>query len=133
MDLQETESRVTKLSSAKRGPQERDGIFAWFPYYAGFSAAFVVDVIDKLALPRGSVVFDPMNGSGTTTVVAQQRECLALSAELNPAMAIIARGKDAVLAGRAEELESVLACLHRVWRDSEGVESPNAETKKWIP
>ncbi len=66
-------------SSPKRGVTERLGLHAWHPYYAGFSEAFVAEVLSELSVTRGGVVLDPMAGSGTTVVVAQQSGHLGLA------------------------------------------------------
>src|ERR1700760_2848175 len=53
------------LSSPKQTTVERHS--SLFPYYAGFSEAFVSDVLDALQPTTGEVVLDPWNGSGTNT------------------------------------------------------------------
>ncbi len=94
--------------SPKRGVNERGGLHAWLPYYAGFSEAFVEDVIDRLRLPAGSLVFDPMGGSGTTSCVAQRMRMQALTTDLNPVAVVISRAKDAALA-RPRELHNLVS------------------------
>ena len=89
--------RVT--ASPKRSAPERRGLHAWLPYYAGFSEGFVADTLSELAVGADQLVLDPMNGSGTTTMVAQQCGHIAIGVELNPAMAIIARAKDPTFLG----------------------------------
>ena len=68
----------------KRGQAERRGLHAWLPYYAGFSEAFVHKALRELGIEGDQVVVDPMNGSGTTTVVTQQLGVLSIGVELNP-------------------------------------------------
>lgn len=89
----------SEVTSPKRNTPERLGLHAWFPYYAGFSEGFVDDILTELGAKRSHLVLDPMNGSGTTTMVAQQRGHLSFGVELNPAMAIIARAKDPTFVG----------------------------------
>ncbi len=74
---------------------------AWLPYYAGFSEDFVASLLDEFKVGDTAIVFDPMNGSGTTTLVAQQTGYCCIGADLNPAAAAIARAKNAALVGRA--------------------------------
>lgn len=62
-----------------------------FPYYAGYSSVFAREVIASLPLARGSVVFDPWNGSGTTTQAAYCLGHKAVGFDLNPAMVIAAK------------------------------------------
>jgi len=52
-----------------------------FRYSAGFSAAWVEDLINKKGLTEDDVIFDPFAGSGTTMVAAQARNVSALGAE----------------------------------------------------
>src|SRR6266542_2414597 len=87
--------------SAKRTAKERAGVHAWLPYYAGFSEDFVASLLDEFKVGDTAIVFDPMNGSGTTTLVAQQTGYCCIGADLNPAAAAIARAKNAALVGRA--------------------------------
>jgi len=82
------------VNSPKRSAPERRGVHAWHAYYAGYSEAFVADILKELKIGADGIVLDPMNGSGTTTLVAQQHGHLSIGVELNPAMAIIARAKD---------------------------------------
>lgn len=83
------------VPSAKRRASNLDGLHSWFPYYAGYSPEFVRQALSELDLPKNAVVLDPMNGCGTTTVVAQELGYCAIGFDLNPAMAWIAGAKDA--------------------------------------
>ena len=111
------------IPSPKRGIPERQGIHAWLPYYAGYSAAFVSQILDELAVPGNRLILDPMNGSGTTTVVAQQRGLPVIGCDLNPVMASIARAKDASLPAASILLSAVRATVDLA-RDLE-VERPS--------
>lgn len=62
-----------------------------FPYYAGYSEQFAESIIDKLALPEGSVILDPWNGSGTTSVASYKRGHRAIGIDLNPVMVLVAK------------------------------------------
>lgn len=84
-----------RVPSAKRWASTLNGLHSWFPYYAGFSPDFVKQALSELDLPREAIVLDPMNGSGTSTVVAQALGYCAIGFDLNPAMAWIAGAKDA--------------------------------------
>jgi DNA modification methylase len=79
------------VSSPKQDADERRTTL--FPYYAGFSERFVDNVLDVLNASSGQVVFDPWNGSGTTTAVAKRRGYDSVGVDLNPALAIVARAK----------------------------------------
>jgi SAM-dependent methyltransferase len=101
-------SRRVRLPSAKRRASALNRLHSWFPYYAGFSPEFVRQALSELELSAGAVVLDPMNGSGTTTVVAQELGHCAIGFDLNPAMAWIAGAKDAS-AAHWEALDALLA------------------------
>ncbi|HMM31382.1 MAG TPA: DNA methyltransferase [Clostridia bacterium] len=65
----------------------------WFSYYAGFSTNFVQSVIEELKLEANSVILDPWNGSGTTTVVAYNNGYNAIGYDINPATNVIAKSR----------------------------------------
>ena len=130
----ESAHRLPKMfdASPKRSSSERQGHHAWHPYYAGFSEAFVEEVLTALSVRPGQIVFDPMNGSGTTTLVAQQIGLLAVGNELNPAMAIISRAKDAAFAGKSQATDMARKVAELASkRRYEG--SPDEHTHSWIP
>lgn len=65
----------------------------WYRYYAGFSSEFVSDVVRELKLGPATRVVDPWMGSGTTLAVAAANGALVAGVDLNPAMAVIAKGR----------------------------------------
>lgn len=121
----------TAVSSAKRGAKERAGVHAWLPYYAGYSSAFVSDMIDHFGLASDSLLLDPMNGSGTTTMVASGRGVAAIGFDANPVMTAIARAKDPVFAhaDRAEQLAR--SVIDDLGADLEELPR-SSEAKKWF-
>lgn len=66
----------------------------FFPYYAGFPESFASAVINSAKLNPGSTVFDPWNGSGTTTSAAIKLGHHAYGIDLNPVMVIVARARN---------------------------------------
>lgn len=64
----------------------------WYPYYAGFPAAFVRETLDR-HFKDASNLLDPWNGSGTTTAVAAARGLRFAGFDVNPAVTIIARAR----------------------------------------
>lgn len=64
-----------------------------FPYYAGFSNSFVRDLLASLDLRPESIIFDPWNGSGTTTQSALDFGYRAIGFDLNPAMVVVAKAR----------------------------------------
>jgi SAM-dependent methyltransferase len=86
-------------------------------------------VIEYLSLVEGAVVLDPMNGSGTTTAVAQKNRMLGVGYDVNPAMVMIARGKDGTV-----DLEDVVETAERALDAprSNGAEKPRPAMRGWI-
>lgn len=66
----------------------------FFPYYAGFPESFASAMIDSANLNHGSIIFDPWNGSGTTTSAAIKLGHHAYGIDLNPVMVIVARARN---------------------------------------
>ncbi|MFI5396212.1 MAG: DNA methyltransferase [Candidatus Binatia bacterium] len=88
-----TASGRGKIASPKRS---RGQGAEWYPYYAGFSPAFVRAVLAELGMPVGATIADPWNGSGTTTACASELKYEAIGVDINPAMALIAAGRMAL-------------------------------------
>lgn len=65
----------------------------WYRYYAGYSEAFVADLLATLRLAKSSSVLDPWNGSGTTTIVATRRGYRALGYDVNPSLVVVAKAR----------------------------------------
>jgi|694.fasta_scaffold34870_2 hypothetical protein len=74
----------------RRKPKTKE---AWFDYYAGFSVDFVSDTIRAMGLPRSALIFDPWNGSGTTTTTAHEMGYSSIGIDINPSMVVVARSK----------------------------------------
>ncbi len=81
------------IANPKRGKESRVGRAGWYPYYAGYSTAFVVDALALAELGPHSRVLDPWNGSGTTTDVAAQSGHHAFGFDLNPTMVVVAKAR----------------------------------------
>lgn len=105
--LQEA-SLFNNLVSAKRTKNERQGVYAWHPYYAGYSEAFVRSAIKYLGLNSSDLLLDPWNGSGTTAFVASQFEIPTLGCEINPVMNVFSSAKCSYLIYHKEILINIL-------------------------
>jgi hypothetical protein len=81
---------ITNPKRAAAAPVGRDH---WFPYYAGFSSEFARQLIASSSLPKGSVLMDPWNGSGTTTSSAVVNGHKAIGFDVNPVMAVVAKAR----------------------------------------
>jgi DNA modification methylase len=128
-----TKAATNSLSSPKRRSPERSGLHAWHSYYAGYSEQFVAEALASLGLRTGDLVLDPMNGSGTTTLVAQRKGHLALGVELNPVMAILSRAKDAAFKGQEELVGLAKNVADRARRRGSVISSIDDKITAWIP
>lgn len=96
-------SRTETLTSLKRHlarcavslkpSVKREGVDAWFPYYAGYSPGFVREALAGLGAQPGWTVLDPWNGAGTTTAVADGLGCDAVGLDINPVAALVAAAR----------------------------------------
>ncbi|MBP7676986.1 MAG: hypothetical protein KBB14_11745 [Thermoanaerobaculia bacterium] len=94
---------MAQLGPLTRRLRERDvttkragvhvGTDSWFPFYAGYSQAFVRDVLSALDLSPRSTVLDPWNGAGTTSTVADDLGYSAVGIDINPVAALIASAR----------------------------------------
>lgn len=81
------------IRNPKRDNNALLGRAGWYPYYAGYSPAFARELLHSAKLKRGTVVLDPWNGSGTTTVAAHELGLRAVGFDLNPVMVTVARAR----------------------------------------
>lgn len=82
------------IGSPKRKRHLQSKWNKFFPYYAGFPESFARTIIESSTLPRGGLVFDPWNGSGTTTYAAAQLGYSSYGIDLNPVMVLVARARN---------------------------------------
>jgi len=83
-------------------------IHRWVPWVAGFSAAFVAEVLARYA-PEGGLVVDPFAGVGTTlveTVTAGPRY-EAIGFEINPFAAFAAQTKLEAIGTNPQKLRNL--------------------------
>lgn len=66
-----------------------DGLF---PYYAGFSEDFALNTLQQLDADR-TLIWDPFNGSGTTTFAAQKLGLRSFGSDINPVMVMAAQAR----------------------------------------
>ena len=79
--------------SPKITHSNRAKVAAWYPYYPGYSEAFVDDVLKRHRTSGPCVVLDPWNGSGTTTLCARKLGHVALGFDINPALVLVSKGR----------------------------------------
>lgn len=83
------------------------------PYPAKFVREIPATLIDLFAPARGTIVFDPFCGSGTTLVEAQRRGFSSAGVDLNPIACLMSRVKT------AEAAEGVASAALAIARRSE--------------
>ncbi|MDR7151517.1 DNA modification methylase [Hydrogenophaga palleronii] len=64
-----------------------------YSYYAGYSLSFAEQLIRNIPLDSSSIVLDPWNGSGTTTLAASRSGVRSIGYDLNPVMVIVAKAR----------------------------------------
>lgn len=99
------------LVSAKRKRNERSGVHAWHPYYAGYAESFVDSAIDYLDLNGDSLVLDPWTGSGTTQLVCAKRGIRAIGFDVNPVMINFTNAKTGPVLSSHESLKKLSIAL----------------------
>jgi hypothetical protein len=87
------EEMACRVPSPKQNGGGIIGRAGWFPYYAGYSAAFVRAVLDQCKTGTTAIVLDPWNGAGTTTQVANDLGYCTVGFDLNPAMVLVAKAR----------------------------------------
>jgi hypothetical protein len=68
-------------------------VHRWFRYSAGFSAAWVKDVIENWNINPGGIVLDPFVGSGTVPIVCDTLGINSIGVEAHPVVARICKAK----------------------------------------
>jgi hypothetical protein len=85
--------KTLNIISPKRNGLPPPGWEGFFPYYAGYPEGFARGILESIALPPNALVFDPWNGSGTTTYAASQLGLASHGFDLNPVMVTVARAR----------------------------------------
>lgn len=90
---QEASSRTASPGclTPKRSKAETSGLADLFPYYAGFHFEWARSEIQKHRRSATSLIVDPWNGSGTTTLAASSLGIKSIGVDLNPIVNIAAR------------------------------------------
>lgn len=81
------------FSNPKRAKARATAKESWFDFYAGYSAAFVQDVLPHVLPNSKRRVLDPWNGSGTTTTTAHELGIDSTGVDINPVMIVVAKAK----------------------------------------
>ena len=85
--------RASQINWNFETPAKRTCLEGLHPYPAKFIPDLPGALLDVLPLPKGSAIFDPFVGSGTTLVEAQRRGIASVGSDLNPIACLISRVK----------------------------------------
>ena len=117
------------------GSPKRSGRMAtpWerrFPYYAGYPEVFAKEVLASAELSADAVVFDPWNGSGTTTAAAASLGFRSVGFDINPVMVVMAKAR----AIAASEADALVPLAQEIVRKSYGSRalSPEERLTDWF-
>jgi hypothetical protein len=81
------------IITPKRVRRRPSGWDVFFPYYAGYPITFASKILQSAPLKPGARIFDPWNGSGTTTAAAIELGLTGIGVDLNPVMVVISRAR----------------------------------------
>ena len=82
-----------EIRSPKLVRSNHAGWQGFFPYYAGFPPCFAQGILTSTGLRRDALIFDPWNGSGTTTYAAAREGFRSLGLDINPVMILVSKAR----------------------------------------
>ena len=96
----------------------REPLHRWVPWIAGFSAAFVEEVLNRVVPgdPRDATVLDPFAGVGTTLVEGLKRGHNVVGFEINPYAALACDVKLSCMRCSLKRLIEGINDLEELWR-----------------
>jgi DNA modification methylase len=68
-------------------------VSALYPFYAAYSLPFARTALENVAVDQDSIIVDPWNGSGTTTLAASSVGLRSIGLDLNPVAVVLARAR----------------------------------------
>lgn len=96
-----------EIISPKRTGKLENQWEGFFPYYAGFPEAFALRILKTSRLDSEAVIWDPWNGSGTTTYAAAKLGLASIGFDINPAMVVVGRAR-LLASTEADSIEPIL-------------------------
>ncbi|WKY30266.1 DNA methyltransferase [Pseudomonas donghuensis] len=111
------------IDSPKRKKYSKSQLEEFFPYYAGFPESFASTIIESSGLDRGGIIYDPWNGSGTTTAAAAMRGYNYFGVDINPVMVLVARARNLSIT----EAHKITLQIEGLLRGLNGLKSQAAE------
>ena len=74
-------------------PNKGIPIYNWFRFKEGFSRQLVVNLLSKFGLTRGSLIYDPFIGCGTTVLACKEQGIDAVGTDVLPVAVFVAKAK----------------------------------------
>jgi DNA modification methylase len=90
---------------------KKRGIYNWYPYIEGFSYDFVETILDYV-VKKPNFIYDPFAGTGTTVIVASQRNVRSGFSEINPFMRFIIETKINAISNFKSIIKSDIERVH---------------------
>lgn len=87
-------------------------IHRWYPYVEGFSESFVLECLQ--GFNKKIIVYDPFNGSGTTSTACSYNGYVCYASEVNPLMRFIANTKGNTVKRIIENKKIDSICKQRI-------------------
>lgn len=87
-------------------------IHRWYPYVEGFSESFVLECLH--GFNKKIIVYDPFNGSGTTSTACSYNGYVCYASEVNPLMRFIANTKGNTVKRIIENKKIDSICKQRI-------------------
>lgn len=91
IDLKTEYTFIFNKSDATFSNNKINPIHRWYPYIEGFSQGFVEKILNKY--DDNILVYDPFNGSGTTTLTCAYKGIKSIGSEINPFMRFVSNTK----------------------------------------
>ena len=108
---------------------KKRGIFNWYPYIEGFSYDFVEQILNYV-VSKPRFIYDPFAGTGTTILVASERNIRSGFSEINPLMRFIVETKINALINFKSIIKQNLGNVYRLLENLKNYQSANVVFSK---
>ena len=110
------------IECPKRSADKSQKSSKTYSYYAGYSLSFAERLIQHAPLDENAIVFDPWNGSGTTTLAASLHNIESKGSDLNPVMVVVAKAR-MLRAATSLSINPIWTKIKAVARKNSGLKS----------